>query len=225
MTGQAPAVQHVVWDWNGTIFGDSKALIDSTIDAFRDAGMEPITREGYQRHHVQPIPLFYDRLAGRTLSPAEQRLLDQHFQVAYLRRRETIRLTYDAVDALTLWRDAGGGQSLLSMYPHDRLVPLVEKSGITGFFSAVDGLVGEESGRKAPHLRRHLEKVGVSPDRVLVIGDSADDARAARECGAACLLYHAGEDALHAIDHFDDLGVPIVHSLTEAVTEILCGAA
>src|SRR5262249_42074924 len=65
-------IEHIVWDWNGTLFGDSAALIDATIEAFHAAGLPAVTRERYQRHHAQPIPLFYNRLAGRDLSDAEQ---------------------------------------------------------------------------------------------------------------------------------------------------------
>lgn len=217
------AITHIVWDWNGTLFGDSQVLIDSTIDAFIAADMPQISRELYQRHHSQPIPLFYNKLAGRTLTGAEQQLLAQLFKDAYLKRQEDVALTRGAVEALTLWKKAGRQQSLLSMYPHDKLVLLVGKEGIAGFFTRIDGLVDAERDRKAPHLRFHLEQLGLSPDRVLVIGDSADDALAARECDVACLLYHAGEHALHSPEHFADLHVPVVTCLRQAVADVLDG--
>ena len=48
-------------------------------------------------------------------------------------------LTADAVSALSLWAESGGRQSLLSMYPHRDLVPLVSAAGIAHYFIAVDG--------------------------------------------------------------------------------------
>nr|AUV64132.1 phosphatase [Streptomyces citricolor]BAV57069.1 phosphatase [Streptomyces citricolor] len=220
MTGPV-IVDHIVWDWNGTLFGDNRALIDSTIDAFDAVGLPPVTRAEYQRHFTQPIPVFYDRLAGRTLTATEQSMLDRHFQESYARRRGSIELTHDAADALESWKQSGGGQSLLSMHPHERLVPLVRKMGIFDYFAEVDGLVGTQAGRKAPHLDRHLAKLGVSPDRVLMIGDSADDAVAAEACGVACMLYHPGEDALHELDHLRDMSVPVADSLLGAVADLL----
>jgi phosphoglycolate phosphatase-like HAD superfamily hydrolase len=208
-------IEHIVWDWNGTLFGDGAALIESTIEAFRMAGLPVVTRELYQRHHAQPIPLFYNRLAGRELSDAEQEALAGHFQVAYLRQRDTIPLTHDALVSLRRWQRAGRTQSLLSMYPHDDLMPLVRKAGIAEYFAVVDGLRGTERGRKAPHLRRQLDRLGLDPSTVLLVGDSVDDAVAARECGTRFRLYHAGRDALHARDHF--AGMSIVDSLGEAV--------
>lgn len=216
-----PSIKHIIWDWNGTLFGDSRILIAATIDAFAAAGFPPLTPEMYQRHHIQPIPLFYNRLAGRELDLREQRMLDRYFQESYARRRENIALNVTALEALDLWDRSGGTQSLLSMHPQERLLPLVREAGIYERFTIVDGRVEGEPGRKAPHLERHLRGLPYDRRDVLLVGDSVDDGRAARECGTACLLYHAGADALHALDHFADLPFPVVNSLLDAVTVLL----
>ncbi|GIF08328.1 HAD family hydrolase [Actinoplanes siamensis] len=210
-------IRHIVWDWNGTVLGDSPALIAATIDAFRECGLPAVTRTDYQRRHVQPIPLFYERLAGRELSAAEQARLAECFRGAYAVHRETVTLTLDAVTALGRWTAAGRRQSLLSMYPHAELVPLVTAAGIAHCFARIDGSVGTDVAYKAPHLARHLAALELDPGEVLLVGDSVDDARAAAGCGVRCLVYHAGEDALHSREHFADLGVPLVGSLGEAV--------
>jgi phosphoglycolate phosphatase-like HAD superfamily hydrolase len=211
------AVDHIVWDWNGTIFGDSFALIEATIDAFQACGLPTVTRADYQRHHTQPIPDFYQRLAGRPLTDDEQRHLDHCFRAAYAGHRARATLTADAVAALTRWAAGGRRQSLLSMYPHAELVPLVQTAGIASFFARIDGTTDHHVARKAPHLARHLQRQNLRPARVLLVGDSVDDVRAARECGVNCVVYHPGADALHARGHFADLGVPLVATLQAAV--------
>jgi phosphoglycolate phosphatase-like HAD superfamily hydrolase len=216
-------IEHIIWDWNGTLFGDSLALIDATIEAFARVGLPPVTRGDYQRHHTQPIHRFYTRLAGRDLDATEQDQLAFQFQQAYLRLRGRIQLTPDATTALGQWRDAGRGQSLLSMYAHEELLPLVHQFGIDGYFARVDGLIGRHTDGKTPHLERHLAQLGVPRDRVAVVGDSADDAVAARACGVQCVLYHAGHRALHHRDHFAGLDVLIVDSLVAAVDHLAAG--
>jgi phosphoglycolate phosphatase-like HAD superfamily hydrolase len=215
------SVKHIIWDWNGTLFGDSRALIDSTIDAFIAAGLPPITREQYRQHHTQPIPLFYDRLVGRTLTQPEQESLNRHFQRAYLSRRPQLELEPGAREALELWHQAGGRQSLLSMHPHRRLVPLLREKRIDHLFTLVEGWTSGDPGNKTPHLVRHLATLGLAPQEAQLIGDSADDARAARACGVGCVLYHASEHALHARDHLLPLGVPLGDSLHEIVSGLL----
>ncbi|GAA3920770.1 HAD family hydrolase [Actinoplanes auranticolor] len=212
---------HIVWDWNGTVFGDSRALIDATIDAFATCGLPGVTRAAYQRRHTQPITTFYERLAGRPLTDDEQRQLDECFRAAYARHRAAVTLTADAINAFSRWTAAGGRQSLLSMYPHEQLVPLITEAGIGHHFTRVDGSTGRDLAHKAPHLRRHLHEQGIAPHRAIVVGDSLDDARAARECGVRCVLYHPGEDALHVREHVAEAGVPVVSTLTAAVELLL----
>jgi phosphoglycolate phosphatase-like HAD superfamily hydrolase len=210
-------IEHIVWDWNGTLLGDGAALIESTIEAFRECGLPEVTRESYQRHHVQPIPLFYARLAGRDLTGPEQARLAVCFQTAYGKRRTAVTLTADALPALSSWAAAGGRQSLLSMYPHELLMPMVSAFGIASFFTRVDGSAGRDVAFKAPHLRRHLREQDIDPARAVLIGDSVDDVRAAAACGTRCIVYHAGADALHHRSHFET----VVPSLVAAVASVL----
>jgi phosphoglycolate phosphatase-like HAD superfamily hydrolase len=211
-------VEHIIWDWNGTLLADSVASIDATIEAFAAAGMPFVTRALYQSHNTRPIPLFYDRLARRSLSAWEHQQLSQHYLVSYSRRLETAPLNAGAVDALASWRAVGGRQSLLSMHPHDSLVRLVDQHGVADFFNVIDGSLGSTVGRKAPLLTRHLARLDVRPEKVAVVGDSIDDALAAHESGVRCVLYHAGELAVHTREHLEELGVPVVESLKAAVT-------
>lgn len=64
---------------------------------------------------------------------------------------------------------------------------------------------------------RHLGVLaGVEPARVVVIGDAADDAIAARHVGAQAVLYTGGS---HGRASLEEVGVPVVDSLAEAVVE------
>lgn len=64
---------------------------------------------------------------------------------------------------------------------------------------------------------RHLASLaGVDPSRTVVIGDAADDAVAARHVGAGAVLYTGGS---HGRASLEEVGVPVVDSLAEAVAE------
>jgi phosphoglycolate phosphatase-like HAD superfamily hydrolase len=208
-------IEHIVWDWNGTLFDDGDALVLATIDAFAAIGITDVTRQRYQDCFTRPIQDFYDLLAGRTLTPGEQTLLDEHFQHSYARRLAVAKVHSGAVGALTAWRATGRTQSLLSMYPHDQLVALPQLRAIAHFFTRVDGMSVDESPRKQPHLRRHLAALGTA--RVLVVGDSNDDVAAARACGVRCVLYHPRERALLSQARVAGLSVPVARDLPAAV--------
>lgn len=210
-------IAHVVWDWNGTLFHDAPALIDSTIDAFAATGLPAIDAERYRALHTQPIPAFYARLLGREPTPAERNGLATAFRDSYGRPLPALALAADALVALETVAESGRTQSLLSMFPHDALVPLVRRFDLERWFVRFEGLSGAEPGSKAGHLIRHLDHVGIPGSDVLVVGDSVDDARAARGAGAACVLYEGG---LHTRPDLDAEGVPVVGSLVEALSVV-----
>ncbi|MFF9619860.1 HAD family hydrolase [Streptomyces griseosporeus] len=208
---------HIVWDWNGTLFHDNDAIIGATNAAFADLGMEPITLERYRALYCVPVPKFYERLLGRMPTDAEWQVMDDTFHRYYAEHRVRCSLTEGAGLLLAEWRSAGRSQSLLSMYGHEELVPLVRGFGIEEHFIRVQGRVGPSGGSKADHMVRHLEALarhGVEPGRTVVIGDAADDAVAARHVGARAVLYTGGS---HSRASLEAVGAPVVDTLAEAV--------
>ena len=93
--------------------------------------------------------------------------------------------------------------------------PLLEKKGLAGFFEHVFG--GDAFERKKPDplpLLKTCEALGTPPSCTLMIGDSSNDARAARAAGCPVVLvsygYNHGEpvtgvDADGVIDRLDAL--------------------
>ncbi|MFB8175285.1 HAD family hydrolase [Streptomyces sp. NPDC055966] len=209
---------HIVWDWNGTLFHDNDAIIGATNAAFAELGLAPITMEEYRALYCVPVPKFYERLLGRLPTEAEWELMDGVFHRHYAEQRGRCGLADGAAELLAGWRTAGHSQSLLSMYGHEELVPLVRGFGIEAQFLRVDGRTGPSGGSKAAHMVRHLAALGtgVEPARTVVIGDAADDAVAAREVGARAVLYTGGS---HSRDSLEAVGVPVVDTLAEAVQE------
>lgn len=210
-------IEHIVWDWNGTLLADSDALIRATTDAFAQVGLSPVTPTRYRRHHQRPISAFYEGLAGRGLSPAEHEELIKHYLNSYTRRLRRARLEVGAIQALATWQARGGRQSLLSMHPHGSLQRLVQRHRVADFFTLVDGSTGAATDRKAPLLRRHLSRLGIHPDDVTMVGDTVDDANAAAEAGVRCVLFHSGDAAVHSRSDLELCSVPVVDRLTDAL--------
>ncbi|MFI6108544.1 HAD family hydrolase [Streptomyces sp. NPDC051310] len=209
---------HLVWDWNGTLLDDIDAVIGATNAAFEEIGMEPITLARYRELYCVPVPLFYERLLGRLPTDEEWALMDGTFHRHYWVRAEACGLAAGAAELLATRQEAGSTQSLLSLAPHEQLVPIVRRHGIEERFVRVDGRVGTSTAGKAAHMVRHLMELGPtvtsSPERVVVIGDAADDAVAAAHVGAKAVLYTGGS---HSRASLQAVGVPVVDTLAEAV--------
>ncbi|GHG82962.1 HAD family hydrolase [Streptomyces griseocarneus] len=208
---------HIVWDWNGTLFHDVDAVISATNAAFAELGLEPITLARYRELYCVPIPRFYERLMGRLPTPAEWDHMDTVFQRHYRDHHIRCALADGAESLLRRWQEAGGTQSIMSMYGHEDLLPLVRGFGIERRFIRVDGRTGPSGGSKAEHMARHIAGLdGVSARRTVVIGDAVDDAVAAAHVGAHAVLYTGGS---HSRESLAEAGVPVVDSLVEAVAE------
>lgn len=209
---------HVVWDWNGTLLVDQPMVLAAVNAALDAVGAQPTTMADYRRVPKRPVKPFYERIAGRSLSDAEWHVIDETYHVAYAARVSEAPLAPDAVEALRRTTSAGASQSLLSMWPHDDLVPLVREHGISESFSRIDGYRGECGGEKAEHLAEHVEALaadlGLRPDQLVVVGDTVDDAVAARLCGTRALLL---ESDTYDRDILDRQGVPVATSLLGAL--------
>ncbi|WP_432076575.1 HAD family hydrolase [Streptomyces wuyuanensis] len=206
---------HVVWDWNGTLLDDIHTVIEATNASFAEIGLGPITLERYRELYCVPVPRFYERLMGRMPTDEEWAAMDAVFHKHYWRLAETCLLTAGAAELLAARQAAGRTQSLLSLAPHEHLIPIVRRHGIEERFVRVDGRVGASHAGKAEHMVRHLAAMAhVPPERIVVVGDAADDAVAAAHVGAKAVLYTGGS---HSKASLRATGVPVVDSLAEAV--------
>jgi phosphoglycolate phosphatase-like HAD superfamily hydrolase len=205
-------VSHLVWDWNGTLLDDFSVVVDATNVSLATLGGPLVTGDDHRRDFCRPISAYYSLVLGRQVTHDEFVTLDDAFHDAYRLRIDECQLAADALDAMAAWP---GSQSLLSMFFHDELTPLVARYRLTERLARVDGLrdrVG--GGPKEPHLRAHLDALGVAAAQTVLIGDSVDDAEAAWAVGAQVVLYKGGftdEIRLKAT------GAPVASTLVEAV--------
>lgn len=214
---KAPEITHIVWDWNGTLFCDSELVVAATCETFAELGLPPLTAEQYRATYCHPVGVFYERVLGRAVPADELGRINQLFHDAYHRRIDECALAPGALDVLDRWHRQGGSQSLLSLYQHDRLVPLVERLGLTRMFVRVDGRHDALPGQKAEHMVAHLRAIGVPGEATLVVGDTVDDANAAARAGARCVLHAGGQQTREVLA---SAGVPVVDSLADVLAHL-----
>lgn len=213
-------IEHIVWDWNGTLFDDQPLVTRATNASLLAVGCAALGAEQYQELYRRPLQDFYLAMVGREFSEQEWKQVEVAFSTAYTAGMHTCGLAADALAALDGW--APRSQSLLSMYDHDKLLPLVDALGLAGRLIRVDGRppaldYGPKTKYLAAHLR-HLQREypGLDPSRVALVGDCVDDAMAALEVGATAVLYTGGSSSRANLEAAG-LGLPVVDSLTEAV--------
>jgi phosphoglycolate phosphatase len=122
-----------------------------------------------------------------------------------------------AAAGLQVMKARGLKLACLTNKPTSFAVPLLEAKGLDGFFEVVFG--GDAFERKKPDplpLRKTCEALGTEPGRTLMLGDSSNDAQAARAAGCPVALvsygYNHGEPIRQVpadlyLDRIDEIGM------------------
>ena len=220
---------HVIWDWNGTLWDDLPQVHEATNAALREIGGPSLTLPEYVGLFTRPLPMFYRRALGRDLSPPEWEEVNRVFMNSYRSNIHLASLASEAIPALELVARNGATQSILSLYPHGPLTALVDEVGIAHHFTCVEGLRGTPDSSKAGMFPDHLRAAanGIRPHRVVMIGDTDDDLISAQGAGSSGVLvnhhgYHPlGDPTLESffadglLDALERAGLRPAHLLAE----------
>ena len=125
-------------------------------------------------------------------------------------------------EGLQAMRDRGWRLACLTNKPTAFARPLLAQKGLDGFFEVVFG--GDAFERKKPDplpLLKTCEALGTTPARTLMVGDSSNDAQAARAAGCPVVLVTYGYNHGQPVREVD--ADAIVDSLAELA--VLAGGA
>ncbi|WP_367066500.1 phosphoglycolate phosphatase [Oryzisolibacter sp. LB2S] len=141
----------------------------------------------------------------------------ERYQHHYLAINGRYSSVYPGVaQGLTALRGAGLRLACLTNKPASFALPLLRAKGLDGFFDHVFG--GDAFERKKPDplpLLKTCEALGTLPARTLMVGDSSNDARAARAAGCPVALVTYGYNHGRPVREVDADGY--VDALSELV--------
>lgn len=140
---------------------------------------------------------------------------------SYQRHYLAINGGYSAVypgvmEGLQKLQGAGWPMACLTNKPLSFALPLLKAKGLDGYFAQVFG--GDSFERKKPDplpLLKTCEALGTAPARTLMLGDSSNDAQAARAAGCPVVLVTYGYNHGQPVQSVDANGY--VGSLAELV--------
>lgn len=143
-------------------------------------------------------------LDGRIEPPRLQAGLEAFRRAYHEINGEKARVFEGVVEGLQAMKEQGLRLAVVTNKPAEFTVPLLERTGLSIYFDAV--VSGDSVARKKPDPAPVLHAcglLGVAPAEAVMLGDSLNDASAARSAGCRVLLvpygYNEGHD-VHAID-------------------------
>lgn len=224
MTAHAPGrpVRAVLFDLDGT-------LLDSIPD-LSEACHRMMVELGRAPHSIDTIRTFVGKgmlnLVRRclaehgTASDAEMAAAVEAFRRHYAEVNGLATTIYEGVvPALEALQAHGVAMACVTNKPAAFTGPLLERMGIAGYFGAT--VSGDTLAEKKPHpapLIHACELLGVTVAESLMIGDSANDAEAARAAGMRVLLVTYGYSEGMPVDSIECDG--LLSSLVDALPRI-----
>jgi phosphoglycolate phosphatase len=192
--------QAAIIDLDGTMvdtLGDFVVVLNRVLNELSLPGIE---RTAIERMVGKGSPhLIRSVLAHVGADPSLYEQAWQSYQKHYLAVNGQNAAVYPGViEGLRALKSAGLKLACLTNKPIAFASPLLEAKGLAGFFEVVFG--GDAFERQKPDplpLLKTCEALGSAPARTLVVGDSSNDAHAARAAGCPVLLvtygYNHGE--------------------------------
>lgn len=207
---------HLIWDWNGTLFDDLHIVVDAVNASLLAIGASvQIDEDGYRDHYRRPVRGFYDAMLRRPVTDSEWATINTRFHDVYQESLHLAGPSHDAHMAADEVTRRNYTQSILSMWTHELLLEAVERHGLAHNMVAVRGADAAGGDPKAELLRRHLEEIGPSATgKVVIVGDTFDDAVAATEVGVEAVFYDGGS---HHRPELEATGTPVADSLLDAI--------
>ena len=220
-------VDAVIVDLDGTMvdtMGDfnealNRMLRELDLPAIRAQDIEHMVGKGSEhllrsvlKHVLAPVDSAVAATKIEAIYPAAWGSYQRH----YLDINGQYAQVYAGVpEGLAALSAAGLRLACLTNKPTDFAVPLLKAKGLDGYFEKVFG--GDAFERKKPDplpLLKTCEALGTQPTRTLMVGDSSNDAQAARAAGCPVVLvtygYNHGQpvqavDADGFVDSFTQL--------------------
>jgi phosphoglycolate phosphatase len=205
---------HVLWDWNGTLLNDAWICVDIMNGLLYDYGKPGLTLTRYQQIFDFPVRDYYEQLGfDFNITPFEK--VGSEFMDEYYRRWRLCTLQSHAFSVLHWIQQKKIPQSVLSAASVTLVRDGLSHFQLEPFFEHVNGLDHHYADGKLTIAQAFMERLALSPETVLLIGDTTHDFHVAQSVGIDCILFKGGH---HAPARLQACGVPLCTSLQELIS-------
>jgi len=183
-------VKYILWDWNGTLYDDTQAALDTLNEMLRRRGNAPIAMDFYRDHFAFPVRPFYEHI-GVSIENEDWDELAREYHRIYAEQPK--KLNVQAIAALERVKAAGIRQSIISALRQDLLDEVTAECGVAPYMECVYGVDNLDGASKLDRALELLTRID-STDAV-IIGDALHDKEVADALKVKCVLCAQGSHA------------------------------
>lgn len=198
-------LQAVLLDLDGTLLDTIPDLAHSANAMRVELGMAPLREDVLATFVGKGVDNLIRRTLAASLTAEDpdpelfQRARESFHRHYHLVNGDKSTMYEGVIEGLKAMRDQGLALAVVTNKPTEFTLPLLERAGLAGFFPVV--VCGDTCERRKPDpdpMLHACRLLGVEPARSLAIGDSVNDALAARAAGCKVLAvpygYNEGQD-------------------------------
>ncbi|MCH6468620.1 HAD family hydrolase [Sinomonas terrae] len=213
MPTNAPTVDAVCWDWNGTLLDDvdiARAAMNAVLEERRLPVLSD--QHAYRNAFAFPIKGFYARLG---ITDADFRLAASRYLELFAAQIGQAQLQAEARATLAAISSLGLKQVLISATIESTLRQQLAPHNVAGHFTHILGIADAYAASKADVVAGWLETSGHDPRRVLMIGDTNHDEEIAEDLNVRFLRFARGHQQPPNHNRH-----PVLHQIRDVIEHI-----
>ena len=187
-------IKAIIWDWNGTLLNDVNICIDCINVLLQKRNLNMIDRKKYVDIFTFPVKDYYEQ-AGFDFSKEDFEVPAMEFIKLYHESLPLANLHPCANDVLKYFKSLGLNQFVLSAMEHTSLLKSLKDNGIYNYFEHINGIDNHYAHSKLDIGKDLLQKIGLAPEEILMIGDTLHDKDVAEGLGINFVLVAKGHQS------------------------------
>ena len=211
-------IDHIIWDWNGTLLNDVQygiTLINHLLREYHKPELSGI--DAYHKVFTFPVKDYYAAIGfgDDIFDEVAVKWMD-----AYMKDEGTCPLREGAVEITRLFHSHNIRQVVISASKLSNLHIQMASRPYFDFFDAPRGLGDIYAGSKIDIALDWMKTSAAKPENTLLIGDTLHDKAVADALSCRCILVENGHQSQKTLL---ESGAPVAKDLFEAADMVLKG--
>ena len=184
-------IKYIIWDWNGTLINDAWLFVEIMNSELKERNLPLITISDYRQQFTFPVKKYYENL-GFDFEKENFKEVGYNFIQKFKKRKFEAQLFPKTIELLTIAKQKGIKQSIVSAQENSLLNETVKHYKIDKYFQSISGIEHYYADNKIEIAKNVRKKINSPNKNIVIIGDSSHDFDVAEALGVECILFSGG---------------------------------
>ena len=210
-------IQYVLWDFNGTLINDVDACLQNMNNLLEKHNKKTIDLDTYRSVFTFPVIDYY-KSVGIIEIDEEFEPIAHEWMDGYYAMEKDLEIFDETIDNLERVHRLGLKQGVLSASSTKQLRRLLDKFSLTQYMDHILGLDDIYAKGKVEIGLEFIRKYHLSPNQMVLIGDTLHDYEVATKMGIQCILFSGGHQSYKILSQ---TGCPVVKKINDVFRQKL----